>query len=233
MEAPMTPDLHRIPHAHVPVRRPVSLCGQDLPPSSHICAFFDSRDQQYDVLLPYFREGLENGEQVVSIFDADMNPGHLARLAQGGIDMAEATVARQLRVMTTEESYLQGGFFDAERMYGMIEEVLHRAPETAHPYVRTCGEMTWALRHLEATEQLIEYEARINMLLEQHQCTLMCIYDVNLFSGQVLMDVLATHPQVLMGQSVMENRYYVPPMQYLKKLLQRRGAPLRREAQPA
>jgi hypothetical protein len=214
-------------------RKPVTICGQDLPAASHICAFFDSREQQYDVLVPYFREGLANGEQILSIFDPDMNPGHLARLAQGGIDVDAARASRQLRVMTAEESYLQGGAFDPERMFGMMEDVLRDAAASSFPFVRTCGEMTWALRHAEATDQLVEYEARLNSLTDRHQCTLMCVYDVNLFSGPMLMDVLATHPYVLMGQTVTENRYYVPPMQYLNRLMQRRGAPRRREAQPA
>lgn len=214
-------------------RKPVTICGQDLPAASHVCAFFDSREQQYDVLVPYFKEGLANGEQVVSIFDADMNPGHAASLSHGGIDLRAATATRQLVLMTTGESYLQGGAFDAERMFGMVEDILGRAASSPWPHVRTCGEMTWALRHLEATEELVEYEARLNTLVERHDCTLMCVYDVNLFSGQLLNDVLATHPYVLMGQALTQNPYYVPPARYLKRLLQRRGAPVKREAMPA
>jgi len=214
-------------------RRPVTVCGQDLPHSCHVCAFFDSREQQYDVLLPYFREGMAHGEQVVSIFDSQMNRDHLSALAARGLDVREASVARQLRVMTAEESYLQGGSFDAERVYGMVAGVLERASTSEFPHVRTCGEMTWALRHPESSGELVEYESRLNTLVDRHECTLMCIYDVNLFSGQVLMDALATHPYVLMGQAVMENPYYVPPMQYLKRLMQRRAAPVRRESLPA
>ena len=102
-----------------------------------------------------------------------------------------------------------------------------------YPFVRACGEMTWALRHVEANDELVEYEARLNGLVERHSCTVMCTYDVNLFSGQVLMDVLATHPYVLMGQTVTANRYYVPPMQYLQKMMKRRTSPVRRQAVPA
>ena len=224
-----------IAHARpVRERRPVTLCGQDVPASSHICAFFDSREEQYDVLLPYFREGIAHGEQVISIFDAQTNPDHVGCLAHGGLAVGEGIASRQLRVMTTEESCLQDGFFDAERMYGLIEDVLETAAQGEFPHVRTCGEMLWALRHLEATDQLVEYEARLNSLADRHECTLMCVYDVNLFSGQVLMDVLATHPYVLMGQSLTQNPYYVPPMQYLQRLLRRRGAPVaRQDALPA
>jgi DcmR-like sensory protein len=207
----------------------VTLCGQDVPASSHICAFFDSRHEQDQVLLPFFLEGVENREQVVSVFDAQTNPHHPAHLADGGLAPDDRQLARQLRVMNAEESFLAAGRFDADRMFGTIELILKSAAYGEFPYVRTCCEMTWALHHLEAMDPLIEYESRLNALVEHHDCTLMCVYDVNLFSGPVLMDVLATHPYVLMGQTLTKNPYYVPPMQYLERLLKRRGAPAARK----
>ena len=45
------------------------LCGRSLESPGHICAFFDSREQQYDVLSPYYKEGLDSGEEVVTIVD--------------------------------------------------------------------------------------------------------------------------------------------------------------------
>ena len=57
--------------------------------------------------------------------------------------------------------------------------------------VRTCGDMTWALREMPGTDELMEYESRVNIFTQQHDCTLMCVYDVNKFSGRAVMDVLA------------------------------------------
>ena len=211
-------------------RRPVTLCGQDVPASSHICAFFDSRNEQREVLLPFFREGVEHREQVVSVFDAQANPHHLQDLARGRLAPHDNRLARQLRVMNAEESFLAAGRFDADRMFGTIDLILEAAAHTEFPHVRTCCEMTWALHHLDAMDPLVEYESRLNTLTEHHDCTLMCVYDVNLFSGPVLMDVLATHPYVLMGQGLTQNPYYVPPRQYLERVLRRRAAPVARKA---
>lgn len=32
----------------------VTLCGRQLQEPGHICAFFDSRSKEYDVLVPYY-----------------------------------------------------------------------------------------------------------------------------------------------------------------------------------
>jgi hypothetical protein len=62
----------------------------------------------------------------------------------------------------------------------------------------------------------------------------MCVYDVNKFSGRAVMDVLATHPMVLMGDRIYENPYYVEPRNFLQNLLRRNSAaPLKREPAPA
>ena len=57
---------------------------------------------------------------------------------------------------------MHDGVFVAERMYQMLEEVLESAKHTAYPYVRTVGDMEWALQNCDGIEDLIVYEARVN-----------------------------------------------------------------------
>jgi len=220
-----------------PARRlPATVCGHPLHQSAHICAFFDSEQQEYACLVPYFAEGLALGEQVVTIRDAGRCNGHTARLRDSGaIPVDDAIRANRLRVMASEETYLQDGVFEVERMYRMIEKALVEAKAEGYTRVRTCGEMSWALRGMPGTDDLMEYESRVNELTQQHDCTLMCTYDISRISGRALMDVLATHPVVLLGDRIYENPYYQKPVEFLKSLLQRGPAPLQRvpEAEPA
>src|SRR5262245_41559276 len=102
-------------------RTPATVCGHPLTHSAHICAFFDSERQQYECVVPYFAEGLARGEQVVSLRDAGSCTRHVDRLrASGAIPVADAIASNRLRVLTCEETYLQGGVFEAERMYGLV-----------------------------------------------------------------------------------------------------------------
>jgi hypothetical protein len=214
-----------------PALRPVTVCGRTLPHATHICAFFDSEAQEYDCILPYFREGLAQGEQVVSIRDAEKVRDHTTRL-QGslGAEMDERVRSGQLAILASEETYLKEGCFETERMYNMIEDVLQNVRSNSFARVRTCGDMTWALREMPGTDELMEYESRVNKLTREHDCTLMCVYDVNKFSGRAVMDVLATHPMVVMGDRIYENPYYVDPTEFLRTLLRRGSSPLAKQA---
>lgn len=217
-----------------PTLRPVTVCGHNLPNATHICAFFESPQQEYDCLVPYFAEGLQQGEQVVTIRDADKMSEHKQTLqARMPMPLDDAMRKDQFKILASEETYLRDGFFGHERMGLMLEDVLKAAEASPFKRVRTCGDMTWALRDMPGTDELMEYESRVNVFTGEHDCTLMCVYDVNKFSGRAVMDVLATHPMVVMGDRIYENPYYVEPTEYLRTLLRRGSSPLAREPQPA
>jgi hypothetical protein len=40
---------------------------------------------------------------------------------------------------------------------------------------------------------------------------LLCLYDLDRFSRDLLVDILKTHPMVLMGSTVLEHLYYLHP----------------------
>jgi hypothetical protein len=200
----------------------VTLCGKSLHGLRHICAFFDSRDEQYQILTPYLKEGIDNGDQVLTILESKTHDDHRARLESAGIPVSSACEREQLIIMASEESYLKDNQFVVERMLQMLGDALEGAKQGPFPRVRTVGDMEWALQNCEGVDGLIEYEARVNQMAPQHDCTLLCAYDINKFSGRVIADVLATHSHVLLGGQIHENPHYVDPLVYLQKLALRR-----------
>lgn len=212
--------------------RSVTLCGHRLGPGvRHVCAFVDSRDEQHELLDPYFREGIEQGERVVTIVESSHRAEHLHRLGTAGLTVDPLLESGRLQVLASEDTYTQGGAFVVDRMYTMLEQALRDAQDGPFTGIRTCGDMEWALANLPGTDELMQYESKVNLLTERYDCTLLCVYDANRFSGRVVADVLATHSHVVLGGRVHENPYFVDTHTFLQKLSLRRGrmAPLQRE----
>lgn len=194
--------------------RAIHLCGQELERPGHICAFFTSRDQEYDTLIPYFAEGLDAGEVVLNVVDAERLIDHRERIERAGLSVQDEHFA----IATSEDTYLRGGQFDMARMVSFVRENLESAA-AAGRCVRTAGWMDWVYRDAPGTDRVMEYEARMNLLVPAFDCTFVCVYDLAQLRGAMVADILATHPYVILKGQIRKNSFYVPPEVYLRELL--------------
>ena len=49
-----------------------------------------------------------------------------------------------------------------------------------------------------------------------------CTFDLTKFGGSIVMDILRTHPMVIIGGILQENPFFVPPDEFLREFRQRR-----------
>ena len=205
-------------------RRPVTLCGCQLEEPGHICAFFNSRAEEYDILAPFFSEGLSEDEEIISVVGADRYSEHCRQLEEHGIDVPKATEDGLLHVIPADDWYLKGGPFGASRMYELVQGALADLEKKGRR-ARGAGVMDWALNGGADTKELLEYESRANFLIERYDATLLCVYDLHEVSGPMLMELLATHPYVIHGRTLRENPFYTPPVERLREVLESDTAP--------
>jgi hypothetical protein len=201
-------------------QRRVSLCGHVLPHPGHVCAFFDSRDQKYDTLVPFFADGIEAGDRIINVVDAAERPRHLRTLEERSLPVSEVMANDQLTVLTSEEAYLADGEHSLDAMLEMLDQTLH-ASRRENYCVRTCGEMNWVSRAEIPIRKVLEYESRVNFLVPSFQCTLLCVYDLSSITSALMSDILATHPFAIVKGKFRPNPFYVEPEEYLEMLRNR------------
>src|SRR3977135_2093253 len=95
---------------------PISLAGSQLGNTRHVCALFNSEDEEYRVLLPFIKDGFTCGDKAVHVVNSNKHEDHLQLLAGGGIDTAAAQRAGQLEIQTSTGAYLREGRFDPQPM---------------------------------------------------------------------------------------------------------------------
>ncbi|MEN2412206.1 MEDS domain-containing protein [Flavobacterium mesophilum] len=204
-----------------------SVCGESLSAPMHICGFFDSKEQQYEVIVPYIMEGLEANDKVINILEGSHHGEHCRCLADNGISISEKLASGQLEVLASENTYIKDGKFVAEKMYKMLEQTLLSASRSGYESVRACGDMVWALKNLPGTDELLEYEASLNVLTPKHAVSLICMYDINSFSSNTLADILLTHPYVIKDGKISKNPQYVEPLELISKFSDFSSSPLK------
>lgn len=205
------------PSANAPVR----LAGRTLTHKRHVCAFFNSRGEQNKVVIPFLKEGMERGEKLLRIIDPRLRDEYLAEYGAAGMDVQKAEQNGQLDFRYWHDTYLQAGYFDGDRMLRLVEEAF-QANREKYGLTRAVGNMEWALEPVPGVTDILEYETKLNYIAPKYDDVLLCAYDLNRHSASVVMDILRTHPMVIVGGVLQENPLYVPPDEFLQELRQRK-----------
>lgn len=185
----------------------------------HVCAFFDSREQEYEVLLPFFKEAIAQGEKAIHILNPQALDAHRQRLAEGGIDAHACEACGQLELKPWQGAYLdEDGAFDKDRMLQNLSELCETAADEGYPRVRIMGNMDWIFAEKNGAMDLLAYEAEVNEVLSRNRHPAICVYDTSRLSGSMMMDLLRTHPLTLINGIVQENPFYTPASEMLAEL---------------
>jgi hypothetical protein len=190
----------------------------------HICAFFNSIDEQHRVLGPFIKEGFDRGDKAYHLVDPARREEHLRRLAEAGINVQEAIGTGQLEVRPWQDGPLRGDRFDEEDWLASFEQVLQSGPAAGYAQTRYLAQMEWALVDLPGVDDLIEFETHVNYVVPKYHNPVICAYDLTKFGASVVMDALRTHPVVIIGGLLQENPFFVPPEQLLLEIRERRSA---------
>jgi hypothetical protein len=203
--------------------RSIPFAGGTLGGQRHICAFFNSIDEEHRVLRSFIRDGLDDGERGLHIVDPELRNEHLRRLAEAGIDIDRAMATGQLEVRPWQEAYLRGDRFEQDAMLALLQDVLQSGAAAGYSLTRVLAHMEWALLDKPGVDDLLEYETRLNYLLPKYDDPVICVYDLSKFGSSVAMDIMRTHPVVIIGGVLQENPFFVSPEQFLLEIRERRS----------
>src|SRR6185369_15078634 len=112
---------------------PIPFAGRQLDSVRHVCAFFNSDDEEYRVMLPFIRDGFACGDKAVHVVSRPKRDDHLHRLAAAGIDAELAQQRGQLEIHTNTDTYLREGRFDPDRMLQVFEQMASGTAGSVYP----------------------------------------------------------------------------------------------------
>jgi hypothetical protein len=212
------------------ITAPIPFAGSQIDQTRHVCAFFNSPDEEYRVLLPFIKEGFQCGHKAIHVVNPNQRQDHLRRLAEAGIDLAAAQQSGQLDLRIDTDVYLPEGRFDADRMISAFEQLASGNTSGGFPLSRICCRMDWAVESGSHVDDVIEFESRVNEVWRRHEDAVICTYHLGKFGGDAIIDIMRTHPMVLVGGILQHNPFFVPPDEFLSEFRERRS---RRIGSPA
>ena len=203
----------------------VGFLDRSVPSGTHVCAFVSGPEQRDEVVLPFLADGIRAGQKCICILESLDPPDVLARLGRQ-VDVAEPVQTGQLQLGTPADAYLASGRFDTEEMLSYWEQAAAQSPGT-YRLTRAAGEMPSVLNNPDGRAEFFRYEARLTGLVARLPEVVLCLYDLQRFGAEVLMDALRTHPMVAVDGMTHDNPYFIDPGEFLRRTGTGSGSPAR------
>src|SRR5216684_6847190 len=201
----------------------VEIAGVNLAGRNHVCAFFNTIDEEHRVLGSFYKDGFDRGEKATHIVDSENREAYLKRLNDAGVNVQEMMDIGRLEVLPWTDMYVRDHRFDQDAMLISVETLIQSGTAAGYPRTRLVGHhMEWLFSDNSAVSDLLEYEARLNDVLSKYDDPVICNYDLSKVGASVAMDIMRTHPLVIIGGLLRENPYFVPPDQFLLEMRERR-----------
>ncbi len=164
----------------------------DMPWGTHFCHFYETRDDLFDILIPYFKSGLENNEFCMWIVFEPLKKDQAIdalRRAIPGVDRHLA--AGDIEIVPHTQWYLKDGTFDSQRVMNGWKEKLEAALARGYAGIRVNGVEAWLKE--KDLESFLKYEKELNEAIANRQMIVLCTYPLSLCRASEIFDVARTH----------------------------------------
>src|SRR5260221_3786721 len=193
----------------------------DMPWGTHFCHFYETKQDLLEILVPYFKAGLENNEFCLWVVAAPLTAAEATRaLKQAVPDLEEHLANRSLEIQVIgnqavetsgkpipdlewhgdkpsieiipyDQWYLKDGIFDSAGVINGWKAKLEAALARGYSGMRVHGNEAWL------TEQdwgnFLVYERRLNQVLANQKMLVLCAYPLKSRKAAEIFDVAKAH----------------------------------------
>jgi hypothetical protein len=187
----------------------------------HICGLYSGREQRDQILTPFLEAGLASGDKCICVVDGT-NPHDIVGMLRADVDARAAADSKQLEVIRSPDMYLRSGAFSAYEVIASWKATMSDVMYDGRFGVVRAVE-TWSRRDVVPDPmELLLLESEMNQYLPLYPQVILCLYDLDRFGGGIIVDLLKTHPRVLMGGLLVDNPYHQSSDEVLTGATERR-----------
>jgi hypothetical protein len=159
---------------------------------SHFCQFYKTKKDMLEILVPYFRSGLENNEYCVWVTSDFLTREHAMRAMKSVPGFSNYVAKGQIEIFPYTDWYLQGGKFDLRRTLDMWIEKHDRALAAGYAGMRVTGNPYW-IDNKKDWDDFACYEAEINKVIGGTKLLVLCTYSLKKCGVLEILDVIKNH----------------------------------------
>ena len=170
----------------------IALVGE-LPWGSHFCQFYQTQEDMIDIVVPYFRAGLEHNELCIWVTSDFLTTDDALRALTSGVPgFADYLASKQIEIFAHTDWYLKGGNFDLKRTLDMWMAKHDEALSRGFAGLRVSGTPYW-IDNKQDWDDFAAYEAEINRVIGGTKLLVLCTYSLQKCGVVEILDVVKNH----------------------------------------
>jgi len=164
----------------------------DIPWGTHLCQFYQTKEDLIDILVPYFAEGLRDNEFCMWVTSPPLEVEEAeAALRKLVPDLDLYLQKGQIEILSYKDWYLLGGTFDSDRILRGWVEKEKAALSRGLSGLRLNGNTFWLER--DNWKAFTAYEEEVNNDIGKYRMIAVCTYSLDKCNANEIIDVIKNH----------------------------------------
>jgi PAS domain S-box-containing protein len=164
----------------------------DVPWGTHFCQFYQTKEDLMDILVPYFKAGLENNEFCMWVTSQPLDVDKAKEALRKDVPDLDVYIEKgQIEIIPYTDWYVKEGVFDSNRVLNGWVEKLNLALAKGFDGLRLTGNTFWLEK--EDWNDFVEYETDVDRVLGNCQMIALCTYCLDKCNSKEIIDVVVNH----------------------------------------
>ena len=166
--------------------------GTESPWGTHFCQFYQTKEDLMDILVPYFKAGLENNEFCMWVTSQPLDVEEAKEALRRAVPDIDVYLEKgQIEIIPYTYWYVKEGVFDSERVLNGWVEKLNQALANGYDGLRLSGNTFWLEK--EDWNDFVEYEEKVDRVIGNYQMIALCTYSLDKCNANEIIDVVVNH----------------------------------------
>ncbi len=164
----------------------------DAPWGTHFCQFYQTKQDLIDILVPYFKAGLENNEFCMWVTSEPLEVEDAKTALRRQVKNLDNYIKKgQIEILDYSEWYTKSGKFHADKVLQSWVEKEKQALIRGFEGLRLTGNTFW----LEKKEwrDFADYEEEVNNVIGNYRMIAICTYSLDKCGTSEVIDVISNH----------------------------------------
>jgi len=188
------------------------------PWGTHFCQFYQTKEDLIDILVPYFKTGLENNEFCMWITSDPLRVDEAKKALSKKVNNLQEYIQKgQIEILDSSEWYTKSGRFDSDEVLSGWVKKEAWAREKGFDGLRLSGNTFWLEK--KDWKDFTKYEETINNVIRSYHIIALCSYSLDKCNASEIIEVVSNHQFALIKREGQWHRIESPEMKKVEEKL--------------